>query len=525
MNRDFSPEELEEVLEKYASEGSDPSDIRHGRFREGSEKVPISEPLGIQPGALLYENRQKSLSRVIESDAAAIVAHALRRHLAWEGDAATWYQWTGNHWLPLVTAAPAETLIFQAVNIGTTGLGFRPSYATGIITIIQRLGLLPRPPRPVGMVPFTNGLLDVVSGKLLPPTPERALDYVLPHKFVPEAQCPNVSAWLLQAVDGDAATVELLRAWLAALIRGIHLQRFLALIGRGGSGKSTFVRLAVALVGETNSAITTLRDLEDSRFEAVKLLGKRLCQVNEAGRHGGALNVLKAVTGGDSLPIERKHVQAVGSFIFTGLVIMTSNEDLMSSDTTSGLERRRLVVRFSRTATQDERADWERRGGEGAVLHREIPGVVAWCLALSPDEIRRRFENLPERIELDNRAGLAAGNSVADWMLACTEFSPNGKVQIGVKTERREGGEVRFDNSAIWAYPSYLLYCQQHGRARPVSSRKFSQTVVDMAEHLGHSVIAKRDSKTRAYTLIGLRLLPSVTEPAYEDEPIEEVVF
>lgn len=498
---------------------SDPSATRVPGFRNTSATLPIAEGKAILPGELTYPKDAKDPEgirfRLIESEAAWIVARSLAGEIAWDGEAATWFAWRGDHWAPLINVDQAEGRIVQAVAVGTdyksrdgVPLGFRVSYAAGIVAVIQKLDLLPRPPRPQGVVPFRNGLLDVATGTLKPATPDYALDFVLPFDYDPGATCPNIRHWLLNTVDGDQETVELLRAWLAALLRGIHLQRFLLLLGRGGTGKGTFQRLVETVLGAGNVAVSSLRNLEENRFETAKLLGKQLCMINEAGRHGGALNMLKAITGGDSLPIEKKHVQQSGSFVFTGGVLMASNEDLQSSDSTSGLERRRVMVRLSRTASQEERADWVRRGGEEAVLHAEIPGLVNWCLGLPDKEIRRRFEKLPQRVKDDNLLGLAAGNSVADWLLAETEFDPDAIAQIGVYHTRKDAGYTTFDNADVWLYPSYHRYCYQTGRARPVSARKFKDTVVDISEHLGHIVIARRDPRSRAHSIQGIKLLP-----------------
>jgi putative DNA primase/helicase len=393
------------------------------------------------------------------------------------------------------------------VTIGTGDKGFRPSYLNGITQIIQKRALLPMPKQPTSVVPFSNGVLDLTTGALTPATPSRALDWSLPHAHDPQADCPKIKAWLLRAADDDPETVELLRAWLAALVRGIPLQKFLLLLGRGGTGKGTFQRLVAALVGLNNTAISALRDLEENRFEGAKLVNKRLCMINEAGRHGGQLNMLKAITGGDHIPLERKHVQQSGSFVFDGLVLMASNENLQSTDSTSGLERRRLTVRFSRTATPEERADWEARGGEVRVLHPEIPGLINWLLALPVSEVRRRLEHPPARVVADNLLGMAAGNSVADCMMSNTLFDPQAKTQVGVKREGRGiEGVMIFENADEWLYPNYLTWCQEQGRSKPVSSRKFRDTLVDMAETLGHPVTHQQDTQTRSRVICGIRL-------------------
>jgi len=501
---------------------SDPSDIRAESFRDTSGKPPKSE-VWIASGALVAVDDNGKQTRIIESHAADVVAKALVRRLAWDGDANSWLAWAGTHWDPQNTPAAADRLIADAVHDGTDPIGYRVNYLNGVTQVMQRRGMLAPPAVPSGLIPFSNGLLDQSNGSLTPATPDRAMTWCLPHDYADGADCPAIRAWLLRSVEGDGETVELLRAWLAALMRGLPLQKFLMLLGRGGSGKGTFQRLATALVGVRNVAVSTLRDLEENRFETAKLFGKRLCSINEAGRHGGALNMLKAITGDDHIPLERKHVQQSGTFVFDGLVLMATNEDLQSSDATSGLERRRITVRFPVSATPAEKADWESRGGEEAVLHREIPGLVNWLLELSVADIRARIERLPARVAADNLLGMAAGNSVADWLLQCTAPAPGEWTQIGVKGQCRdkETGKTYFEHADDRLFPSYLTWCEEHGRSRPVSVRKFRDTLTDMAETLGHPVEGGRHPVSRAYSIKGLRLLrkddPSDSEGTWGD--------
>lgn len=462
----------------------------------------------IRPGCLLEEDDDGRKSRMIESLAAEVVAAELRTRLAWDAEGSTWHVWRGTHWEPTTNGSEADSVIADAVHVGTHPLGFRLAYLSGITQIAQRRGLFALPENIRGVFPFANGLLDTATGDLVTATPERAADWCMPHHYDANADCPTIKAWLLRCVEGDTASVELLRAWLAALVRGVQLQKFLMLLGRGRSGKGTFQRLAVAVVGARNVAVCALRDLEENRFETAKLYGKRLCMINEAGKHGGALNMLKAITGGDHIPLERKHIQQSGSFVFNGLVLMATNEDLQSSDSTSGLERRRVTVRFPKSATPDELADWEARGGEDAVLHREIPGLINWLLAMPERDIRRAFEMPPARVAVDNLLGMAAGNSVAEWLIQCTTPDPEGHVQVGVKQERRsrDDGATYYEHANEWGYASYLTHCMEHGRARPVSVRKFADTAIDIAETLGHPCTKKAHPVTRAACIYGIRL-------------------
>lgn len=499
---DYTAEDLEQVCTYFGENTFDPFFSRGESSRDPFANLAQT----FAKGALLEWNDQRP-SRLIESKAADVLAPALAGWLAWDPEGCTWYLWVGTHWAPQLTGGKAESLIAHAVHIGCDDLGYRPTYLNGVGLLIQRRNLLRLPAFKPGLIPFTNGVLDVKTRTLAAALPTRALDWCLPHRYDRAADCPTIRAWLLRNVEDDRETVELLRAWLAALLRGMALQKFLMLIGRGGTGKGTFQRLCLALVGQGNTAISALRDLEENRFETAKLYGKRLLMINEAGRHGGSINMLKAITGGDHVPLERKHVQQSGSFVFNGLVLMATNEELQTTDSTSGLERRRLTVRFNVTATQEERADWEARGGEAAVLHAEIPGLINWCLQLSEADIRARIESPPERVRQDNILGMAAGNSVADWLIECTLPEPEAWAQIGQKEEYRSGdGKVCFEHNHDWLYANYLTYCLREGRRNPVANRKFAATVIDIGETLGHQFTKASHPRDRYRAIRGLRL-------------------
>lgn len=499
--------------EFYTSETSDPSAARvSSRFNTSAIPPEIPpETSAIPPetsffGCLLYENDKGETKTLIDSKAADAVAKHLTGKLARDAEAGAWSTWAKTHWQPQTTSAKAEKLIADAVHEGCGSLGYRVAYLNGITTILTRRNLLEAPDLPTGVVPFQNGLLDLKTLALKPATPNYALDWCLPWHWDPQADCPNIKAWLKRSVNGqDEETVQLLRAWLAALLRGLDLQYFLTLIGRGGSGKGTFQRLAAALVGINNVAVTDLARLEKNQFETAKLYGKRLCMINEAGKYGGSVDVLKSITGGDHIPLERKGIQQNGSFRFRGLVLMATNEPIIATDSTSGLERRRITVRFPYSATAAEKAHWDALGGEKAVLHAEIPGLIRWLLDMPVREIKARLSQLPQSVAHENLLGMSAGNSVAEWLVENTipVARDTRGAQVGVKTSSADH----------CLYPHYLRWCDETGRNHPVSIRKFSDTVLDITEHLGVKTRKDRGGETRAACLFGIRLRNHVEEP------------
>ena len=464
-----------------------------------------TDPLPPAPGVLVRET-DRGPRLAVASDAAITVAEVFQGRFAHCARADVWHRYTGAHWEPMPAAAPELHEALTRWLFAATGrVGFTPKYADSVLTLVERAGLRPLPV-PSAAIPFANGLLDVETGALMPVSPQTASTWSLPYEYRQDADCPRVQAWLLEAVGGDRDVRELLRAWLAALLRGgAHLQRLLHLIGPGGTGKSTFLRLVEALVGTRNCVTTDLKELETNRFETAALYGKRAALITDSDKYGGSVNVLKAITGQDPVRLERKHVQQSGSFIFDGLVIVASNEPLATTDYTSGLERRRCTVLFERRVTDDQKAAWAAQGGEQAILHAELPGVVNWALNMPVADMEAMIRNPPEHTARANLEAMRHGNPCADWLVECCVPQPGTWTQVGKSTELRDpgNGRVYYEHADTQLYPNYLAWCRASGRA-PLSLRRFRSVVVDASTTLGHPVMDARRASGQG--IDGLRL-------------------
>ncbi|SFF19639.1 phage/plasmid primase, P4 family [Nitrosomonas sp. Nm166] len=444
-------------------------------------------------------------SLLIESKAAEILQESLTGFLAHDTKSQTWHEFIGTHWEPLETAQQADKILVDLLYKGAGSIGFKTAYKNGIKSLLVDGDMLSLPKTTSGKLPFINGLLDLKTKRLESITPENAQTWCLPYEYKAGADCPNIKAWLLIAVDNDSETVEFIRAIMAAVLHGRNdLQKFLHLKGRGGTGKGVLMRLLTALIGEKNTVETKLDQLEQNRFEAAMLYNKRLALITESDKYGGSINNLKAITGQDRIRLERKHQQQLGSFVFQGWVVMASNESLQVTDHTSGLDRRRITVIFDRSATNEEKQAWERQGGEEAVLHSELPGLVNWLLELSQEEISKIIRNPPERIRGADLEAMTATNPIADWLLECTEADPNAWTQIGDKREIREPGyETTYQNTDSWLYANYLQWClRSHKTALAI--RRFRELLIQTCETLNRSVYESRRSSGRGIS--GIRI-------------------
>lgn len=494
------------------SSTSDTSSINKG-FKEdhpAQDQHASSTRPEIKYNSLVTVSDETGLSvLVIESFAARKLKEALYGFLSYEMNSQTWHEFTGVYWKPLQSSQLPDQTLLELLYFGAGELGFKPCYKNGIKSLLADGNMLPLPETDHSKLPFSNGLLNLETHALESIKPENAQTWCLPYVYQPGADCPSIKAWLKQAVDEDMETVNFLRAWMAAVLYGRNdLQKFLHLKGSGGTGKGVFMRLLTAMVGERNAAMTSLEQLEQNRFETAALYNKRLAVISESDKYGGSINNLKAITGQDHIRLERKHQQQAGSFIFQGLVIMASNESLQVTDHTSGLDRRRITVIFNRRATNEEKQLWQSQGGEEAVLHSELPGLVNWLLELSYEDVSLIIRNPPERIRSADMEAMTATNPIAEWVTECCISDAEAWTQIGDKREIRDSGyETTYKNADSWLYANFLQWCLRAHKT-PLAIRRFKEILLQTCETLEISVHESRRVSGRGIN--GLRIKTAV---------------
>lgn len=462
----------------------------------------------IEKNKLVFANgKDERKSLMIESKAAKIIAQSLKGYFAYNAEICCWHSFTGACWKPLENESSLESVLCSLLEIATADIGYRPSYMNGIIKLIKAGNELPLPKADSNKLPFTNGLLDLNNRKLEKITPDNALIWCLPYEYKNSATCPNIESWLLDATVDEEA-LEYLKVFMAASLRGTKgIQKFLHLKGFGGTGKSTFVRLLEKLVGKHNIVTTDIRKLEEDKFETASLYGKRLVVISEAGKYGGSVNVFKAVTGGDPISFERKHQQKGIHFVFEGLCIIVSNDYIRTTDYTSGIERRRATVEFNKVVTDEQKRDWDARGGEEGVLHSELPGLVNWLLSFTESQIKEIIDNPPFSVLRSNQEAAKENNPIAQWIDECCYFENKAETYLGGKAVLRSvSGATIYENSDEQLYPNYCQWCDSNGH-KPIATNRFRETLLDCCNNVIRQKITSKKAN-KGQVIQGLALKP-----------------
>ena len=183
------------------------------------------------------------------------------------------------------------------------------------------------------LIPFQNGVLEVQSRKFLPHSPGYKFTWALPRDYnLLATDYPHIDRFLTEAVDGNEKLKNILLCFCNAVLLGrSDLQRFLHLIGPGGTGKGTFMRLLTDLIGLVNMHSSTLEDICSNRFELANIYKKRLVVLWDEDKKSGNLGRFKSLTGEDYLRAEEKGKKAF-SFKYDGMVVISSNFPIFVGD-------------------------------------------------------------------------------------------------------------------------------------------------------------------------------------------------
>lgn len=329
-----------------------------------------------------------------------------------------------------------------------------------------------------GLVPFANGCLVLKNMELVPHNLNHGNTWFLPYDYNKETTCPKIKAFLLDRLN-DETSVQIIRAFCNHLILSKLMKCFLEITGPSNTGKTIISNLIQALVGSENHAAGTLQRLEDrsQKFETMRYRNKRLAVFSECQDYVGQLQVLKSITGGDSIPGEIKNGRHL-EFTFTGGVVLVGNGAIRASDPSGAvINRRRSLVVPNVVAATDERCllDTDGAGGWRGELVEELAGFVNWCLDMPEAEAKAalsRDNNSIARAEIKIE-NLIASDLLIEWCEERLIWAPSNADGLRVGLADGEANNYLF--------PCYLNFIRAQGNnVSPLSLNTFKSKLVGL---------------------------------------------
>ena len=203
---------------------------------------------------------------------------------------------------------------------------------------------------PVHWINFRNAFYDPIRKMLIPHAPSYKAVNQIPHEYDPRKrpQGKQIDEWLhFIAPDNDSREM-LLQFCGYCMTTDTRQQKFLTLIGEGGTGKSTMIRLLSDTIGADNISNVSLKDLT-MRFSSFDLMGKLLnCCADIEGGTIEETGVIKQIIGEDPIRAEAKGKQAFKFQSYAKLIFSANSFPTVLNEKTSGFYRRLLILEMNR---------------------------------------------------------------------------------------------------------------------------------------------------------------------------------
>ncbi len=335
-------------------------------------------------------------------------------------------------------------------------------------------------------LPFQNGVLELATGKLHEHSPGFRFTWRLPRDYViVEQGWKAIDTWLNEATKGNEEYKELLLCFAAGVLRGrSDLQKFMHLIGGGGSGKSTFTNLITALIGEENTVTIDLSDLED-KHERARIFGKRLVVLPDQDKAPKKLSSFKRLTGQDRLSGRRLFENGF-EHIFSGMAVVTSNFPIFHTNVGSWLHRRQIMIPFDYQCPKHKKRDLMKD------FEPELGALTSYLLSIPSERIEAVLNGLgSSNLNSTVWESQMRSDGLAAWLNDWVVQDSMASVRIG-SNSKEWMSEEDYDASRSTLYGSYALYCRQTNRSAK-SPQNFSAELIE----LGTSIVGWSMEKGR----------------------------
>ena len=270
----------------------------------------------------------------------------------------------------------------------------------------------------------------------------------------PGAESDLWTSFVLELADGDQEMADALQVWTgAAMLVGNPEHRTHILYGDGATGKSTVLKVVQTAMGDYAgtarvSLFTSERDSHPA--ELLPFIEKRLIILPELPKGALRSDILKTVTGGDSISV-RGMRQNPRTEIPTATLIFSANELPSLRMVDEAIRRRLMVWPFDH---KPDKIDVQL--GHKLVSARNLPGVLAWLVEGLRQVLKLRGNDqalpIPAKVRKATEDYFDEVDHVGVWRDECVA----------------ETGETKSKD----LYTNYKVHCEDNNR-KPLGERSF----------------------------------------------------
>lgn len=293
-----------------------------------------------------------------------------------------------------------------------------------------------------GFINLQNGVLNLSTGELLEHSEKYFFTGVLPYAYDAKATAPKFMQFMRDITLNRPELVAVLLEFVGYAIchhQDCKMAKALIMHGTGANGKSTFMEIVKALIGNELYSTVSLGRIADPRY-TIDLMGKIVNIGEETDVHAlnNHENFKTIVTGGD-VEVHRYYENPF-SMRCTTKLMFACNKLPYTRDDSDGLYRRLLLVPFDAKFSGDrDNKDIKKD------LLNELPGIL--------NIIIDSYKRLIERGRFDEGAIL---------MQELKEFkNDNDTILSWYMEEVEETGNEKHFISRHALFEAFLQYCEE----------------------------------------------------------------
>lgn len=203
------------------------------------------------------------------------------------------------------------------------------------------------------LIAFQNGIYDVRSCQLLPPSPALRPRHIISLPYLAQ-DCPLWKKTLEE--DLEPELIPSLQEALGYVIAGPQLEKMIALVGNGRNGKSTVLDTYIGVLGEENVSNFSLSQIIDTGGQKIPPMRNKIaniCTDSGAFLGKGDEGTLKAYASGEPLMAKPLYKQPYLTRNYPRSIIAL-NSLPSTSDISDGYFRRFLIIPFTKQIPEDK---------------------------------------------------------------------------------------------------------------------------------------------------------------------------
>jgi P4 family phage/plasmid primase-like protien len=310
------------------------------------------------------------------------------------------------------------------------------------------------------MICVQNGVVDLKTGRLLPPDRKRYITRMAGCEYKPEARADLWRKVVREVFSDDESMASFFQRLIGYAAIGEPVEDVMVIAhGNGSNGKSTVlgtVREAFGSYARAADAGTFVGDGRSGsaggpREDLLRLKGARFVYVSEPDEQGELKEgSVKGMTGGDAVPARGVHGKDTVEFDPTWVAFMPTNHKPIVKGSDHGIWRRLVLLPFLRNFddegnVKDENLKQKLKGEMEGVLTWIVEGAQAYLAQGlgQPGAVRAARDQYRSQMDL-----------LSEWMDECCITGPEcsesiKNLWISWESWARERGMLHYIKSSI----------------------------------------------------------------------------